>query len=962
MTFQFERLHGKHTIHEVLLDPRKTTFLNGFLEAQKNRNLPSSPWWTKGTSKLLPLYLEAYELIEKLKRYPRANYSERNNEWPRLRHRILSANLEGIDVNISLEDALSVLSTKFENGIMMDFRLSVWWARMVAYLDCSPPFFAIPYCMFLYDKVLQDVFMMHLLSRGHQFWLKAWAVIEEKVCPMLRCLQAAAEKISRENGEEEEENTGGFDTLTECEGIRSVALGLWDCFLAPGAPCELFGLRDLDPDICLLRSMLADHQHTVRNYALKEATICPANELQDIILIGETCCLAHRHIELHLAQSDWVPFRLSSLYERMCCTILDEAQRLGLEKEWESGGTVPFHTFDEVWPSVDHGMLLHNLTRSCKLPEGVSMHQLPVRSTSSISGPPRKHKFYHSSSSHARCVNESRDAPRNSKPELTTPFMDDPSSFTTTVDWLVQFESNVHEETIGIQRSQCIPVSDLAVSLHARKGNIPVNLDPFLCPDLPEQGGGHQQHHSFMRASGAKTQPPPPELFSFIAPSQRADGAGLLGVCLLVYKRNFGATSLVDISPPLLAVSIPGEESTERESVAAGCSQSCSFSNSPVSLPMSPNVHKNGEGKDAESNSDDSATVELLVRTTERKPEYLPCGICILTECEPFSRQEDAHHRLYQTATLRQGLYNYFQEFKESIMKEEGNDVKTMSQNSSIVHPWSEMNSESLCQEILPFVKNCETVPLASAHDFLCIVRTMSPRHVCTIMTALLSEQKVVLVSKSKALLPIACDVLLGLLHPLSWLHVYVPLVPRQMASVLPQCPVPFLLGVPSNYLAGESSSMKIPDDVLVLDIDTGRISGSFTPTTKHQQQPYQLDDIHEELIKLLVPEVENFHCLLGSYNTTMQSGERNLHSVDVEKLVLSIQLLFSNAISKLLTGVSECCVTLGTDTFESIRLFHESAFASVKQSQGYRDLHSTNGLIQLFTKSQMLSAHICSI
>ncbi len=484
MIFEFERLHAKYTIQEVLLDPRKATFLNGFLEIQEKRNVTSlSPGWVKGTGILLQFWLEMYELMEKLKRYPPANESERINEWPRLRKRLLSANLEEIDENSSLEDVLSVLSSKLEEGIMIDFRLSVWWARMVAYLDCSPPFFAIPYCMFLYDKALQDVFNMYLLSIGHQFWLKAWVIIEEMVRPMLRCL--LTEETSQEDGEEEEE-ADGFDMLTASEGIKSVAMGLWDCFLALDAPCELLGLSDLCPDVSLLRNMLVDHQHTVRNYGPKEATTCPANELQDIILIGKTCCLAQRYIDRHLVQSDWAAFRLSSLYETMCCTLLVELQKFGLGKEWESGGTAPFHIFDDIWPSVDHGRLLHNLTRTCKLPEDVSMHRLPVLATSSISGPPPKHKFHRISSSRTSYINRPPTAPCNLKLALTTPFMDDQSSFTTIVDWLVQFESNVHEKIIGIQRTQCIPISDLAVSLHARKDNIPKNLDPFLYPDLPK--------------------------------------------------------------------------------------------------------------------------------------------------------------------------------------------------------------------------------------------------------------------------------------------------------------------------------------------------------------------------------------------------------------------------------------------------------------------------------------------
>ncbi len=961
VTFEFERPSAQYTLQEVLLDHRKAAFLYEFVETQEKETTTSSlssQEWIKGTEESLQLWLDLYEFTEHLKRYPQAkNESERVKEWFSLRERVLSLSPEEIGGNSSIEEVLSVLSSKLEESIMGDFRSSVWWARMVAHLNYSPPFFAIPYCMFLYDKVLRDVFMVHLLSIGHQFWLNAWVMVEELVRPILRRL--LTDEISQEGGEEVEEE--GFDKLATSEGLIAVVQSLWDYFLAPDSPCELSGLANSCPAVSLLRNVSIDH-YTVIGYETKEVA-CPATELWN--MIGEICCTAQSYINCHLVQSDWATFKLGPLYEMMCCTLLVELRKLGLGKECKPGSTLTSHTFDDVWPSVDHDRLVQNLIRTCQLAEDVSTHRLPVSAIPSISAPP---KFSHISSSQARFNGPHAPCNSVSNKLALTPLIDGQPSFTTNVDWIIKFESNVlHDGTGGILRTHCIPVSDVAVSLHARQVNIPENLEPFLYPDLPGQGG----HHGYTIIGAEKEQSPPLELFSFVAPPHSATGASFLGICLLVHKPTYFSTCSADANLPLTASNSDRERSTDKEerNVVGSRQSNCNTStlSGADSLPHSTNLHTEDKCND-ESNCDSKL---LLHSKEQRTPAYFPCGICTLIECGSFGKQEDAQHRLYQTASLRQGFFSYFQEFKESILREDAihqpSIMKPTSSDCSVLHHhWSDMNSVSLREEVLPFLKKKEyEISPSSAHNFIPIIRAMSPRHVCTIVTALLSEQKVILVSKSKAYLPIACDALLGLLYPLSWKHVYLPLVPNRMVSTLPQCPVPFFIGILANHLECDESSVNIPDDVIVLNLVTGRISGSFTATSsiKQHQLPYELDDIHEDLIKLLLPEMKDFYCLMESCNKP-EKLQQELHSADDndEKLERSIRLLFCNAISKLLAGVSECCVAIETGDLELTRFFDESAFARAKQLQSYKDVYNTNGLIQLFCRSQMLSVHLCSI
>lgn len=50
-----------------------------------------------------------------------------------------------------------------------------------------------------------------------------------------------------------------------------------------------------------------------------------------------------------------------------------------------------------------------------------------------------------------------------------------------------------------------------------------------------------------------------------------------------------------------------------------------------------------------------------------------------------------------------------------------------------------------------------------------------------------------------------------SLLQPLSWSHVYVPLLPRRMAADLLQCPTPFILGLE----AATARELELPKDAI---------------------------------------------------------------------------------------------------------------------------------------------------
>lgn len=93
---------------------------------------------------------------------------------------------------------------------------------------------------------------------------------------------------------------------------------------------------------------------------------------------------------------------------------------------------------------------------------------------------------------------------------------------------------------------------------------------------------------------------------------------------------------------------------------------------------------------------------------------------------------------------------------------------------------------------------------------------------------ALLTEQKVLLISSQYSILTVCAEILQSLMFPLQWSHLYVPLLPRFLSPML-DAPIPYLVGViRENWVYAEQS---LSADTIVVDLDSnGVVFGKATP------------------------------------------------------------------------------------------------------------------------------------
>ena len=107
-------------------------------------------------------------------------------------------------------------------------------------------------------------------------------------------------------------------------------------------------------------------------------------------------------------------------------------------------------------------------------------------------------------------------------------------------------------------------------------------------------------------------------------------------------------------------------------------------------------------------------------------------------------------------------------------------------------------------------------------HSVAKVVRTLGPRALLDVFAVALGEGK--LLFHSRALnwtvhTTAFTEVINTLLYPLKWAHVCVPVVPAPLVDLV-EAPVPFMLGVDSNWLP--CLPKRCLADVLLVDCDTG--------------------------------------------------------------------------------------------------------------------------------------------
>ena len=108
-----------------------------------------------------------------------------------------------------------------------------------------------------------------------------------------------------------------------------------------------------------------------------------------------------------------------------------------------------------------------------------------------------------------------------------------------------------------------------------------------------------------------------------------------------------------------------------------------------------------------------------------------------------------------------------------------------------------------IADKILTFTRPPLNKPILDVDlPFRRVFECLTPSTIITLFTCLLLEQKILMHSHRLSLLTDVAELLQAFMYPMSWGHVYVPVLPRCLFDVI-KAPMPFLLG--KNRIKKES-------------------------------------------------------------------------------------------------------------------------------------------------------------
>lgn len=212
------------------------------------------------------------------------------------------------------------------------------------------------------------------------------------------------------------------------------------------------------------------------------------------------------------------------------------------------------------------------------------------------------------------------------------------------------------------------------------------------------------------------------------------------------------------------------------------------------------------------------------------------------------------------------------------------------------------------------------------------LLKCFGPRALIDIVCCVLSECRILFHSSDLALLPVVCEGLRALIYPLQWTHVYLPVVPMHLLSVV-EAPVPFMLGTHSKWL--RYIQVEYMNDMVLVDCDTASIDmgGSLAlqfPEREDRWLMLALKAIQQPVLPNHdIREIT--HPLLGRlFRDSLKETVNEEPQLDTNT---QIQLVFYDVLFHLLRYVPDCLFYLNP----SCPVFNRPLFISDYASDEYR-------------------------
>ncbi|ETI51558.1 hypothetical protein L917_04820, partial [Phytophthora nicotianae] len=293
--------------------------------------------------------------------------------------------------------------------------------------------------------------------------------------------------------------------------------------------------------------------------------------------------------------------------------------------------------------------------------------------------------------------------------------------------------------------------------------------------------------------------------------------------------------------------------------------------------------------------------LEQVLQETEGLEVYVPAGLCIISRypiLDTLKQRLDSLHAAMQD---------------DEAYLSDVNWLPSAAQMAELLSPFDFATVTASQDNVTSLSALDNYVDFSMEELFSCL----SVEHVVSLVTCMLLERQVVLVSSWYSVLTSVGETLKSLIAPLEWSHVFAPILPKSMLECL-QCPTPYLFGVHSSYRAELREMLEregCGDGIVVVDLDADTMSSPGRPQLPESVR----GPLTSRLLQLLKPKVffsDFVPMLSGNSESSLARGFPQGH----------VRSCFREALATLLRTVEEFRFVL-SDDFDYVVVFDRIAF-----------------------------------
>ncbi|EFA86527.1 WD40 repeat-containing protein [Heterostelium album PN500] len=215
------------------------------------------------------------------------------------------------------------------------------------------------------------------------------------------------------------------------------------------------------------------------------------------------------------------------------------------------------------------------------------------------------------------------------------------------------------------------------------------------------------------------------------------------------------------------------------------------------------NSNSNSSNSDNNINNSNSNSSNQLVSSTI----YVPKCICFISHYPFYSFFRICLNEIYQKVffsttpqPIERCIYNMIQEVPLPTLGV--NNVNYTINNNTIT-------LKRLPECLLP----------VSDLPYSLLFKCLDIKNVLLLFKCILMEEKIVIISSQYSLLTSISEILSSLLHPFTWPHVYVPILPELLLEYV-YSPFPFIMGIHKSYSHNILNEENLMSEIVVADLD----------------------------------------------------------------------------------------------------------------------------------------------